>query len=73
MVYKLTEEEYKLVQHLSDLKDYLDHMMNKEVGYFDMSDLIAAYRSSMIKIVEWKQDFKGVRKWNYIKKHRKKK
>lgn len=51
MKYELNEEQFKNVEELAKMKDTVEFMMRLNIDYYSMSDLIEAYNSNNIKIL----------------------
>lgn len=48
---KVTEEQYKIIQELSNTEKWLKIMLNRQVGYYKTSELVKAYRTKNIEVV----------------------
>lgn len=49
--YQVTEEQYKALQKIVQMKDTLDYLMMQDFGYVSVKELIGAYRNDNVSIV----------------------
>ena len=52
MKYELSEEQYKAIKRLSEMKDTVDFMMSQNVGYYKNLELLVAYKEKNIKVLK---------------------
>ena len=52
MKYDLSEEQYKSIKRLSEMKDTVEMMMSQTIGYHKVSDLVVACNEGKIKVLK---------------------
>jgi len=52
MTIRVTEEQYKVIQELSNTEEWLKMMLDIKVGYFKTSELVKAYRIKKLEVAK---------------------
>lgn len=49
---QLTNDQYQVAKKIAELQDVLQYLQSKDFGYYKVNDLVKAYRSGNVEIVE---------------------
>lgn len=49
---QLTNNQYQATKKIAELQEALRYLQNKDFGYYKVDDLVKAYRSGNVEIVE---------------------